>query len=151
MNTQDRIESDTNRVLDALTGGNTNPTQGKLNEQTGYSPGPWTSRVNTDSAARFLEIIGDRGWPIAHVYFGTTQEATANARLIAAAPELLSALVRIMEYAHDGAAIRDINTSEQPEFINARAAIAKAEGKQTNPHFDPKLIERSKQNYELLD
>lgn len=43
--------------------------------------------------------------------------------------DLLDALRRIMTYAHDGAAVRDIDTTEQPEFVAARAAIAKAEGR----------------------
>lgn len=56
----------------------------------------------------------------------TQDEIDANARLIAAAPELLEALQRIMHYANTGASVCDVNTSEQPEFIAAREAIAKA-------------------------
>lgn len=37
---------------------------------------------------------------------------------------LAEALDRIMEYAHDGARIRDVDPQEQPQFIAARAALA---------------------------
>lgn len=43
-------------------------------------------------------------------------------------PELVAALDRIMDYAHTGAAVRDVLTSEQPEFIAARKVLAKARG-----------------------
>ena len=40
--------------------------------------------------------------------------------------DLLRALERIMPYANIGAAVSDVNTSEQPEFVKARAAIEAA-------------------------
>lgn len=66
------------------------------------------------------------------ISYGSVPEdqATANARLIAAAPDLLSALEAIMGYAYQGARISDVDTNEQPEFVKARAAIAKAKGEQ---------------------
>jgi glycyl-tRNA synthetase alpha subunit len=42
--------------------------------------------------------------------------------------ELLYALERIMTYASIGASVTDVDTSEQPEFVNARAAIKRAKG-----------------------
>jgi len=69
----------------------------------------------------------------------STELANANARAEKAEAErdeatrqrleLLDALRRIMTYAHDGAAVRDIDTTVQPEFVAARAALAKAEGR----------------------
>ncbi|MBA3599599.1 MAG: hypothetical protein H0W40_19870 [Methylibium sp.] len=46
----------------------------------------------------------------------------------AAAPDLLKALKGIMDYAATGARVSDVDTSEQPQFVNAYAAIARAEG-----------------------
>ena len=55
----------------------------------------------------------------------THAEAIANARLIAAAPELLAALEMVLEYAEDCAADR----GERPGCIDhARSAVAKAKG-----------------------
>ena len=60
----------------------------------------------------------DSGWPHVH----DVEEMWANARLIAAAPELLSAL-RVIH----------ANAGESPEWIRTRidAVIAKAEGRES--------------------
>lgn len=89
-----------------------------------HTPGPWQSSglkvfVPDEDSARDLE------YPVAWVQ-GTSAhepEAAANARLIAAAPELLEALVKIadmtdVEADFDGFQARQI----------ARTAIAKATG-----------------------
>ena len=52
----------------------------------------------------------------------------AGAALQAKCDALADALFRIMPYAHDGASVHDVDTSEQPEFIRARAALAAYEG-----------------------
>lgn len=101
---------------------------------TEHTPGPWKAAHLGDSIA----ILGTRaedpepdGRTVAEI-FDTDTEATADARLIAAAPDLLAALEWIVEFA-----------SERPEWFNgpmpdsaenvwledARDAIAKAEGK----------------------
>lgn len=101
-----------------------------------HTPGPWRSFVN-DSGGRWsgwpLSVVADHDegkvvvrtggqWPYEWDEDISQQEAVANARLIAASPDLLSAL-REVEYAlvnsgrdadHDGLVAR------------ARAAIAKA-------------------------
>lgn len=43
-------------------------------------------------------------------------------------PELVEALDRIMHYANMGASVCDVDTYEQPEFVAARAVLAKAKG-----------------------
>lgn len=91
---------------------------------TNHTPGPWTAKpwtyengkrtvctiqTDTDAIAQVLDLWcpDDR-----------TAEKEANARLIAAAPDLLAALravIRVADRATD-------------EFDQARAALAKAEG-----------------------
>lgn len=95
-------------------------------EKTSYTPGPW--RVND----LFKNIVG--------VYVETekdqicefhtdTPNVDANARLIAAAPELLEALIELCDLIKDGDYDFD-SFSLQP----AKRAIAKATGEQiTNP------------------
>ena len=59
-----------------------------------HTPGPWRARAG--SGGRPSIIYGHDGWPVADVttYHGRTadERQEANARLIAAAPELLAAL-----------------------------------------------------------
>jgi hypothetical protein len=56
-------------------------------------------------------------------------EATDNARLIAAAPELLAALQSFIDLSDDGSLHIDGSpATEDPALTAARAAIAKAEG-----------------------
>ncbi len=64
---------------------------------------------------------GKGGWPNVE----SVEEAKANARLMAAAPELLQALKEIVKNCDDGFAVILGSLVEQ-----GRAAIAKAEGKQ---------------------
>ena len=81
-----------------------------------HTPGPWV-QTPWDSTAIFdaknLRV------PIAQTYPADTsqKEAEANARLVAAAPQLLEALELIVEQDPDG---------EGQGFIDARAAIKAA-------------------------
>mgnify|MGYP004450760141 CR=1 FL=1 len=83
---------------------------------TKHTPGPWV-QTPWDSTAIFdaknLRV------PIAQTFPADTckQEAEANARLVAAAPQLLAALELIIEQDPDG---------EGQGFIDARAAIKAA-------------------------
>ena len=94
-----------------------------------HTPGPWTARIQKNKSH------ADLGWIIEHsngrigwaslAYADTNREAgaddpsrEANARLIAAAPDLLAALEGVLRVA-DRATV---------EFDAARAAIAKARG-----------------------
>lgn len=84
------------------------------------TPGEWCLFMTTDG--RKLIGIGDKdGGGVTDAGFGTWrdgQEQLANARLIAAAPELLAALQGVLRVA-------DRKTAE---FDAARAAITKALG-----------------------
>ena len=97
---------------------------------TKHTPGPWYNStanpqaVNKDGKGLAIGIATTHGTDDANYsdFFPSTEEAKANARLIAAAPELLD-LVRRM-----GAHIAD-QCGDQPVHplaAEARAAIAKA-------------------------
>ncbi|MEN6665525.1 MAG: hypothetical protein ABFD85_16170 [Phycisphaerae bacterium] len=88
----------------------------------GHTPGPWVYKgfvVDSDFSGwrvylptKYRRVIDVEGTSAA--------EADANARLIAAAPDLLAALKAVVAFtgAHGG------------PYADARAAITKAEGKQ---------------------
>ncbi len=81
-----------------------------------HTPGPWTVEVHdifTNVEAPMFTVAAD--------------VSNDDARLIAAAPDLLAALKGIMDYAATGARVSDVDTTEQPQFVNAYAALAKAE------------------------
>ncbi|MFC4923622.1 hypothetical protein [Delftia deserti] len=94
-----------------------------------HTPGPWEATGNfvrspmhqPEGLPRGVQIVECRdGYFLPH-----TEEAKANARLIAAAPDMLAALrdvVAVME--RDLAGLVVI----RPELTAARAAIAKATG-----------------------
>jgi hypothetical protein len=78
-----------------------------------HTPGPWTATLYDED---FHTIETSAGVAVAEGY------NKADARLIAAAPDLLEALCNVLSYVPHG---------DMPVTIydNARAAIAKAEGK----------------------
>lgn len=102
---------------------------------TQHTPGPWEIRKAKDGSGDIAivapnapadqysrpGILGECYADIRRMGENNTAEAEANARLIAAAPELMEALKVII----------DDPKSEVPSglYIAARAAIAKAEGR----------------------
>ena len=98
------------------------------------TPGPWI--VKRDSGLRQrIQTAGDKGTlcymtarPFAHGANFSHEQITANAHLIAAAPDLLNGLmhlVRLLEpLEHSGA----LNVPGLATLNGARAAIAKAQG-----------------------
>lgn len=89
---------------------------------TTHTPGPWTHRTGT----QLLE--GSNGSVVCLVPFGEYDDADANARLIAAAPELLEILKRFVSVTAIGFEERD-EAAEGEVWDAAQAAIAKAEGR----------------------
>ena len=96
---------------------------------TKHTPGPW----NISSANRYAINACGRGIATAHgvddvnysEFFPSTEEAAANARLIAAAPELLEALMACeRELSAVWSGQGQINDNRHA--LNARAAVAKA-------------------------
>jgi hypothetical protein len=93
---------------------------------TQHTPGPW---LYTQEGVDAFGIVKPDGYSIVHLAAlhnsTSASELPANARLIAAAPDLLDALRGL---------IRDIGVSavyqDHPAYNAARAAIAKATGEQ---------------------
>jgi len=88
------------------------------------TPGPWNIYFNAqdDLVIRKMFPDGQESHVVAHCYSGFD-----NARLIAAAPDLLAALNRVLpQYVAllNSCGLRSLSTVDQ-----ARAAIAKAEGR----------------------
>ena len=89
-----------------------------------HTPGPWTILPNTPHFVRAATAEGMQ--PVATVYH-FDGELSANARLIASAPELLDALERIST-AYDETLRHPIAAPLLQAIYAARAAIAKAKG-----------------------
>jgi hypothetical protein len=95
---------------------------------TSHTPAPWVSHLTgyTGRASAKYVINDKKGRAVAHIKHSTISPMEANARLIAAAPELLEALNAIVKRAEDPALCDDTDTL----LRNARTAIAKATGEQ---------------------
>lgn len=89
-----------------------------------HTPGSWSVEIDHHTAAPELirTYVDGEMYDLASVLCDETGNATANARLIAAAPDLLHALQMI-----------DSNAAESVEWIRrvARAAIIRATGENT--------------------
>lgn len=96
-----------------------------------HTPGPWEVSEQEDgsdaikSKTRFI-IIPDQG-----ICGATVSEAVANARLIAAAPDMLAALIAIMAAIDadetSGRKLEGLTPEMSKARIAARTVIAKAE------------------------
>ena len=88
-----------------------------------HTPGPWTSGrpIPADDTVSRIVRAGDDHIAVVMDLDGGAQEAVDNARLIAAAPDMLAALQLI-----------HANAGESPEWIRSRidAVIARATGGQ---------------------
>jgi len=102
---------------------------------TQYTPGPWNYAGPSDIGRDTYSIYGNG--PLAYTAgpsdYGDAAEA--NARLIAAAPDLLAALKQIMEwegYDHEAGYYPDEDTEQRASEVwnDAKAAIAKATGQE---------------------
>jgi hypothetical protein len=91
---------------------------------TKHTPGPW-SAIKADT---YLELRDGSNDPILRIRGGMLP-TSANARLIAAAPDLLAALENAANVLA-GIAVGDLKTvyPSSPALEQARAAIAKAKG-----------------------
>jgi hypothetical protein len=94
-------------------------------ENAKHTPGPWRSERGNGDYGR--NVTADNGRRI--VCETICAEHEANARLIAAAPELLEALHSILEHSREFGDIEDCETMLARIEDKVRAAIAKAEGR----------------------
>ncbi len=83
-----------------------------------HTPGPWITQGDTYVTVNSLIIAHCK--QSGHI---TLDETIANAHLIAAAPDLLAALERVIDCHVTG-----INPLSDAAILSARAAIAKARG-----------------------
>lgn len=81
-----------------------------------HTPGPWWVDADPGEGVEVHDGFGRTA-----SVWGEEDTATANARLIAAAPDLLAALRRLVDYCD--------NHSDYDSIGAACAAIAKAEGR----------------------
>jgi hypothetical protein len=101
-----------------------------------HTPAPWhvgigngEGSIFSDSGRTRLEDGGTTLYPICSYNRGwNADEDAANARLIAAAPELLQALLSILEHSREFGDVEDHETMLVRIQDKARAAIAKATG-----------------------
>lgn len=100
--------------------GSTNPANFQpMQNNTQHTPGPWeVSRLQTSEES--TQVITSEGWHLCNVELDPHE---ANARLIAAAPDLLAALQKIVS-------LWDENRYDGPvaPMNDAKLAIAKATG-----------------------
>jgi hypothetical protein len=90
--------------------------------ETKFTPGPWNFYDDSnDGKTNRIEIVAV-GKTIARIYHSVPEEDLPNARLIAAAPEMLEALREIIAVA-EGKHLRPVMGIDA-----ARRAIAKATG-----------------------
>ena len=89
-----------------------------------HTPGPWEA-IKPDSVGGYRVYTAGKGYTLIATlgYVRDSAQEAANARLIAAAPDLLAALIKLSE------ATDPIGWDLRMEL--ARAAIAKAEGRQS--------------------
>lgn len=103
-----------------------------VNIVSGHTPGPWQA-ARAGSSVVGIPIVGPGGRAIGSLHWAHlpgladfNKEQLANALLIAAAPDLLEALRELERVYETG----DFDSEFKPALEKARAAIAKAEGKQ---------------------
>lgn len=95
---------------------------------TKHTPGPWT--VSDNHGKRYIEPVGDNE-PVAMICRGHADSYSANAHLIAAAPELLEALeIMIVGACAVGVPHAGERKVLQDAVDHARATINKARGAQ---------------------
>lgn len=98
---------------------------------TQHTPAPWSVEIDHHTAApEFIRTYVDgEMYDLASVLCDETGNATANARLIAAAPDLLAAL-KAMDDAFSHYCEGDPSDDEIAALEAARATVAKVRGEQ---------------------
>lgn len=94
-----------------------------------HTPGPWIISANNTEPNTIKIGTGEKGWLGVAQSFGDTQEeAEANANLIIAAPAMLEALKKTLDFLYDGTPDSDISPLEMNLRITIESAIFEATG-----------------------
>jgi hypothetical protein len=96
-----------------------------MTNESQHTPEPWAYQLLRDHDGVFYKITDEQGVTIADVPvnpFDPPEWPAANARLIAAAPDLLNAVEQVFEAAEDGGDMDNI------DWKMLRGAIAKVQG-----------------------
>jgi hypothetical protein len=94
---------------------------------TKHAPGPWRVKANGPSYNITSEARDDPHMILVGMVYNEPEEHSANARLIAAAPDLLDALKRVVDK-YEECNPNDVAHSRRTcPYCRARAAITKAE------------------------
>lgn len=95
----------------------------------GHTPGPWLTQWEHGGDESILSRDGGMHMiATCHAEDGRVIPSKANARLIAAAPELLEALIKLADAFDDLAGFEDVGNRDAS--FQARKAIAKATGEE---------------------
>ena len=107
-----------------------------------HSPGPWHVVHEPTLSTFHIRVQDLDAAPVASLFYSSggsrpqlsRELIDANARLIAAAPDMLEALHDVLRYCVTPSGLPDKNKGRTPEqdaaMAKAKAAIAKAEGNQ---------------------
>lgn len=94
--------------------------------ETKHTPGPWAISEHAELACLYVDVPGMTNMGgVATLYSGCVDRAQldANARLIAAAPDMLEALLSVAPHVHRKFCLPDLCDDD---CVRIRAAIAKA-------------------------
>lgn len=93
---------------------------------TAAAPGPWAVVRESDKGGRRgISVKDAAGGFITNLVMQLAENEMANARLIAAAPELLAALKLVMAMLEDGRLVRDISKDGRPDYSMAMLALVR--------------------------
>lgn len=88
-----------------------------------HTPGPWKAEYSEGDE---WDVLAGESLPIAYISGWACSSVEANARLIAAAPDLLAALKAARVFVAQRAGYSDV---ADQTLVDVDAAIAKAEGR----------------------
>ena len=97
---------------------------------TKHTPGPWQIGDVAPDRTEFDACVRRDGWEVAYIKAFSPELAMANARLIAAAPELLAGLITAVSNLEWAATMLEVPefSSFREDIESARNVIAKATG-----------------------
>jgi hypothetical protein len=95
-----------------------------------HTPGPWKYALAVVNNAPNIYVVTTGKWGAANIAQCSEDSGEANARLIAAAPDLLAALDALYSYCHGNVPFfGDAEDREQRAVVDqVEAAIARAKG-----------------------